>query len=381
MVAVLPQTEAMRPAQLDAVTVEKGPKGRVVKCFCDQEVSRSVVPHFKAKHPTEWQEWTETFVTLRGQGWPLKRIMRLFCAGNGPLLFSWTVIERAIRQDVEAGKLAYTPPPHRGIKRWAPEKFELERTTIWDFPRRGNWAVHSGDYRGNWPPQIPRNLIERYTQPGDLVVDAFAGGGTTLIEAWLLGRPSIGLDLSKLAIQTVHAKLKEMERLAVEDGSVQLNRDYRPKVLRANALRLSTVLASKGIHPSSVKLICAHPPYLDSLQYTTDNEDDLALIHDPTVFCQRIFEFAREARAVLAPEGVCAVLIGDVRKKGRTFPLGLRTLDSFLAAGFVLDTIVVKTQHRDRSSEFYFSQNNGEMLMAHEYLFILHRNSEATSKG
>lgn len=48
--------------------------------------------------------------------------------------------------------------------REAPERFKLEDTTIWSFPERGNWATHSGKYRGNWSPYIPRNIILRYSK-------------------------------------------------------------------------------------------------------------------------------------------------------------------------------------------------------------------------
>lgn len=170
---------------------------------------RTIVPHFKSAHLSEWNTWIVKFIELRGDGWPLKRIMRLFKAGSGQLLFSWTVIERGIRKTVEDGDLRYSPPPKRAVTQWQPLDFKLETTTVWDFPRRGDWAVHSGDYRGNWPPEVPRNLIEIYTRPGDLVVDSFAGGGTTLIEAWLLGRRSVGIDLSRLALHHTGAKLAE----------------------------------------------------------------------------------------------------------------------------------------------------------------------------
>jgi len=38
------------------------------------------------------------------------------------------------------------------IKLYEPKDFFLEKTTVWSFEHRGNWATHSGDYRGNWPP-------------------------------------------------------------------------------------------------------------------------------------------------------------------------------------------------------------------------------------
>ena len=71
------------------------------------------------------------------------------------------------------------------------EGFELEETTIWSFKERGSWATHKGDYRGNCPPQVPRNLILKYTIEGDIVLDTFCGSGTTIIETKLLNRKGV----------------------------------------------------------------------------------------------------------------------------------------------------------------------------------------------
>ena len=84
------------------------------------------------------------------------------------------------------------------ITKWEPDDFELEMTTHWSFPKRGDWATHDAKWRGNWSPYIPRNIILRYSQEGDLVLDQFAGGGTTLVEAKLLNRNIIGVDVKEL---------------------------------------------------------------------------------------------------------------------------------------------------------------------------------------
>ena len=88
--------------------------------------------------------------------------------------------------------------------KWEPEKFELETNTVWSFPDRGDWATHSGKYRGNWSPYIPRNLILRYTREGETVLDQFAGSGTTLVEAKLLNRNCIGVDINPDAIDLIN---------------------------------------------------------------------------------------------------------------------------------------------------------------------------------
>ncbi len=39
------------------------------------------------------------------------------------------------------------------------DEFEQEKNTVWNFPVRGDWATHKPDYRGNFAPQVPRNVI------------------------------------------------------------------------------------------------------------------------------------------------------------------------------------------------------------------------------
>lgn len=63
-----------------------------------------------------------------------------------------------------------------------PKNFELEITTTWSFPQGGNWTTHQTKFRGNWTPQIPRNLILRYSKSKDLLSDRMCGCGTILIE-------------------------------------------------------------------------------------------------------------------------------------------------------------------------------------------------------
>ncbi|WP_431123359.1 DNA methyltransferase [Flagellimonas flava] len=55
------------------------------------------------------------------------------------------------------------------------------------------------NYPARFSPIMAREFIEYFTEPGDLILDPFMGGGTTLVEANLLGRNSIGFDISTLA--------------------------------------------------------------------------------------------------------------------------------------------------------------------------------------
>ena len=82
-----------------------------------------------------------------------------------------------------------------------PQNFEQECTTVWSFARRGKWATHNSKYRGNWAPEVVRNLILRYSQESDYLLDSMVGGGTTAIECKLLNRNLLALDINPNAIK------------------------------------------------------------------------------------------------------------------------------------------------------------------------------------
>ena len=65
-------------------------------------------------------------------------------------------------------------------------------------------AVHR--YSGKFIPAVARKAIELLSQPGETVLDPFAGSGTTLLEAILLGRNAIGVDLNPLACLIARVK-------------------------------------------------------------------------------------------------------------------------------------------------------------------------------
>ena len=61
-------------------------------------------------------------------------------------------------------------------------------------------------YPARFSPVFAREFISQFTKPGDLVLDPFAGGGTTLVEARALGRSVIGTDISQLAVFVSNGK-------------------------------------------------------------------------------------------------------------------------------------------------------------------------------
>jgi len=244
-----------------------------------------------------------------------------------------------------------------------PKDFSLEKTTVWSFEKRGDWATHKGNYRGNWAPQIPRNLILRYSREGDLVLDQMVGSGTTLIECKLLGRNGIGIDINSDALMVAHNRL---DFTHVSQG----------KLKTKQTLYLGDARKLDKIRDESIDLIATHPPYANIIPYSKTRENgDLSRVHSIDEFISEMKDVARECYRVLKLGKHCAILIGDTHKHKHYVPISFRVLEVFLNEGFVLREDVIKEQWHTKTmrGRWNKSYNHDFLLTFHEHLFIFRK--------
>lgn len=243
------------------------------------------------------------------------------------------------------------------IAQWEPRDFKMEATTVWSFKTRGNWATHNGNYRGNWSPYIPRNLILRYSKEGDTVLDPFLGSGTTLVETKLLKRKGIGIDINPNSIKTSQENLR-----------FNINSDYEPILINKDSRNLNF------LDDNSIDLICAHPPYANIIKYSEDISGDLSHL-DIDDFLSEISNIAKELFRVLKNNKYCAILIGDTRRNKHIIPLGFNVMQVFLNAGFLLKENIIKEQHNCQATGFWYQKSidYNFLLIAHEYLFVFRK--------
>ena len=78
---------------------------------------------------------------------------------------------------------------------------------FWTSKQRAAHSLHEISYRACFKPQLPRFFITRLTDPGDVVFDPFMGRGTTLLEAALHGRQTLGNDVNPLSRLLLEARL------------------------------------------------------------------------------------------------------------------------------------------------------------------------------
>jgi len=240
-----------------------------------------------------------------------------------------------------------------------PYEYSPEYTTVWSFPERGNWATHNSKYRGNFAPQIARNIIEMYTNKGDSVLDPMVGAGTTLIEAKLLVRNALGMDINPEVVELAKTALR-----------FKHHPPSKQEVKVGDARDLSF------LKDNSFDLVLTHPPYLNIIKYSDGKiPADLSNIGGLPKFCDEIEKIAEELFRVLKPDKFCAILIGDTRKGKHYVPLAFHVMQRFLKVGFVLKEDIIKVQHHCSSTKRWESKAKGDKfyLIMHEHLFVFRK--------
>jgi hypothetical protein len=75
-------------------------------------------------------------------------------------------------------------------------------------------------YPARFSPRFVREVIELFSKPGDVILDPFVGGGTTLVEAFASNRHSIGFDVSPIAFFVSQAKTTLLSEKDLEEVSM-----------------------------------------------------------------------------------------------------------------------------------------------------------------
>lgn len=127
---------------------------------------------------------------------------------NPPPGKHWIWSQEKIDEAMKKGLIIFTKKGTPRIKKYLDERQGEPVKDIWT----DILAIQAGSKEDTgYPTQKPEALLERIirasSNPGDLVLDCFAGSGTTLAVAEKLGRRWIGVDCGKLAIYTMQKRL------------------------------------------------------------------------------------------------------------------------------------------------------------------------------
>ncbi len=223
----------------------------------------------------------------------------------------------------------------------------LQPTTLWEYPSQHYGPGLQGDpnYRGATPSYIIWNLLQRYTQPGDLVIDPCCGSGTTLDVARDLDRKALGYDLAPT----------------------------RKDIFRADARDLP-------VEPGVADFVFIDPPYSTHIDYSDDPRCIGKLDAAGGAYYEAMERVIAEIDRVLRPGGHMALYVSDsfVKSKG-FFPIGFELFALMRKRFEPLDIISVVRHNKTLEMGNYraAAETGNFFLRGFNYLFVMKKPGEA----
>lgn len=211
------------------------------------------------------------------------------------------------------------------------------------YQRTGRYHPDSTKHPGKMLPALAARIVSEYSAPGQLVVDPMAGIGTTLVEAALLGRKAVGVELEPRWVALAEANLDR----ALSAKAV--GRLSRPKICQGDARRLPALLGRRSGH---VDLVVTSPPYAceagaidkpgwcagqrlcppETLNYSTDKAN---IGHARgAAYATAMTEVYAACHRVLRPGGLLVTVTKNTRRRGRCLDLAGLTVSAARSVGF-----------------------------------------------
>ena len=142
---------------------------------------------------------------------------------------------------------------------------DINVDSLWLIQERDKSGKHKNVYHGNFIPQIPNQLIRRYTKTNDTVLELFSGSGTTLFECEKLQRDYIGFDINTNICDYVKQQMTDCKAIKFAINNIDVT----------DSTKMSYTIDEWMIKndKKGVDFMIAHPPYLDIVKFTDDSRD------------------------------------------------------------------------------------------------------------
>ena len=251
------------------------------------------------------------------------------------------------------------------MSHWKESDINVE--SLWLIDKRDSTGKHENNYHGNFVPQIPYQLVSRYTASNDCVLELFSGSGTTLFECEKLKRSYIGFDINDGMIDNVNRKMRGTTLPFVIN-----NCDVTDKEKFDQCMKQSL----EKIGKQCVDFLIAHPPYLDIIKFT-DRQEDLSNVSSVKEFLSKLVQAYDNALKYLAKGKYFAVVMGDIYKNSEVVPLGFYVMQSIKNSFKVkLKGIIVKNIEGNKGKLGsqgiwrYRALKSDYFIFKHEYIFV-----------
>jgi DNA modification methylase len=253
------------------------------------------------------------------------------------------------------------------LNRWK-EYDDIITDSLWIFDKRDTSGVHKAGYWGNFIPQIPNQLLRRFTKKGEWVLDPFLGSGTTLIECKRLDRNGVGVELNPAVAKSAKSII-EKEKNPNKVTSL---------IITGDSSKVDFPDELKAYKINSFQFVIMHPPYWDIIKFSS-KKSDLSNANSIQSFLKMFGDVVENFYPVLDKKRYCAVVIGDKYESGEWIPLGFYVMQEMMKKGFKLKSTIIKnfdqtTAKRNQKELWrYRALAGGFYVFKHEYIFLFQK--------
>jgi DNA modification methylase len=235
-------------------------------------------------------------------------------------------------------------------KHEADSRPRLASTTLWDYPRQsyGKTPKGSNKYAGVTPAFVIYNMVRRYTEQGDLVLDPMAGSGTTIDVCREEGRKVVAFDISPT----------------------------RPDIRQNDARSLP-------LDDGSIDMIFIDSPYGDNIDYNDQSANIGRLSAESGEFYEALDKVIGECHRVLKPGKVLGWLIGDQWVKKKFTPVGFHVYNQLSRRFDTVDIVCVARRSQTSNTGMWHNRalRFNFYLRGFKYLFIMKKPSNEDKGG
>ena len=248
------------------------------------------------------------------------------------------------------------------------KEIDINIDSLWLIGPRARGGKRENNYHGNFVPQIPDNLVRRYTEEGDIVLEPFMGSGTTLYECERLKRNYIGFDINAEIIEYVKNKMLDCQDIQFDI--------YDCDCTDSDASERHIKESLKRMGRQRVDFVLSHPPYWDILKFT-ELPNDLSNISNLQQFLSLFVKSTQNAIKYLRARKYFAVVIGDLYRDSEVVPLGFylmyaikKNIKCKLKGIVIKDMVGNRAKLGIESLWRYRTLKSDTFLFKHEYIFV-----------
>ena len=274
--------------------------------------------------------------------------------------------------DIEFARLCDCKPTN--INCMTPKEWLKSQLGVWQFYYEKRDIRDKTLHPATFPISLAKKVIELFTHQGELVVDPFAGSGTTLVAAQDLNRNAVGFDLQERYAQLAESRLangnmfNKTKQIVVQDDARNIGSYF---------------------DEGTVSLIWTSPPYANLLnrerknksrrvrdndqlgkveQYSQDERDLGTLALDE--YAHQMGDIFENLLPLLKTKGHCVINVPDMWWENQRITIHISIVEELRKRGYELRNIIIwdRTNIVNQIGIFGWPSNYITMGVTFEYL-------------